>query len=95
MSDVARNAEEASWVAGYGPLVEQALEIFLATGDWPGIDALQRDLDREIRPIIDVREALRLMPRLQGEMRLIEPTHVQLPLRLLRFVTSADYLLQL
>ncbi len=95
MSDMASNAEEASWVAGNGPLVEQALEIFVATGEWPEVDALQRDLDREIRPIIDVRAALRLMPRLQGEMRLIEPTHVQLPLRLLRFVTSADYLLQL
>lgn len=87
-------AAEAEWAAANHTLLEHAFTNFLATGEWPEVDRVQRDLDRA-GGTIDVREALRHRPEVPGEMRAWEPSLATVPPRLLRFVPAATELIEM
>jgi hypothetical protein len=93
VNKIATDAAESDWVEANSDVVERAFASYMHGGEWPPVERLQRDLDRA-RSTSDVRDALRHMPRLPGEMRAWEPTVVAIPLRLLRFVPSAAPVLE-
>jgi hypothetical protein len=89
---IAVDAAETDWVEANLAIVEQAFASFMRSGEWPTVDRVQRELDRDL-VATDVREALRHRPTLHGETRLWEPTTVVMPLRLLRHLPAAHPLM--
>lgn len=94
MDKPADDAAESDWVDANRDIVERAFASLMDTGEWPTVERVQRELDRA-GSSSDVRESLRHMPRLPGEMSAWEPTVVAVPLRLLRFVPAAEPVLAL
>lgn len=94
MDNIAQDAAEADWVDANRDIVERAFASNMDVGEWPPVERVQRELDRA-GSSSDVREALRHMPKLPGEMRPWEPAVVAIPLRLLRFTPEAEPVLDL
>lgn len=80
--------QEQTWVADNLPLVQMAWRFYFRAIEWPSTEEAQRALDR-LGHEIDVQLALSLMPKLPGELRVYRWSHVQLPLRLLRYLPEA------
>lgn len=82
----------ADWVERHRSLVDRSFAIWLETGEWPSVERLQRDLDRDHQEI-EVLAAYNAMPRPLGEQHLFYPSVVALPLRILRYLSEAGPLL--
>ena len=97
-AQVARRAEDYGlqsdrvWADAFMPLIAFAYATFVATAKWPDFDVAQRVIDRQ-KLDIDVREALKELPRRPGEIRWAIPSDVIIPLRVLRFLPEAAVVL--
>ncbi len=89
MPDAATRAIVETWLLRHRLLVDRAVTLYLADGEWPRCDALQRDLDR--RNIDDdVSLAARTMPTLTGQLTTSGDENFRLPLYVLRSVPMAE-----
>lgn len=77
----------------HAPVIQRAVARFLATGEWPEIVMLQRDLAKEGSDA-DVAEAVREMPYLPGLQRQLFPQRLSIPLWLLSYVEEASPVLE-
>lgn len=84
--------DAADWVEQNRSLVDRTFAIWLETGDWPSVEQLQRDLDRDHQEI-EVLVAYKAMPRFPGEQHQLYPSTVALPLRILHYLPDAGPLL--
>jgi hypothetical protein len=82
----------ADWVEQHRSLVDRAFAIWLETGEWPPVERLQRDLDRDHQDI-DVLAAYTTMPRPGGQEHPLYPSALALPLRVLRYLPEGGSLL--
>jgi hypothetical protein len=79
---------DRDWADAFMPIVAFAYATFVATEKWPNVDVVQRVIDRQELDI-DVREALKTLPRRPGEVRWATPSEVIIPLRVIRFVPDS------
>lgn len=92
MNSTTTSTPDAQWVECYKPLADHAFDLWVATGEWPAADQLQRDLDRAGLDI-DVIAAAEQIPRITGEQRAVMPSAINLPLRLLVHLPQSKALL--
>lgn len=92
MESTQTSTTDAEWVERYRSLADRAFDSWVAKGEWPSSDQLQRDLDRAGLNI-DVIAAAEQIPRIVGEQRAVQPSAISLPLRLLIHLPQAASLL--
>ena len=77
-----REGSERAWLGAHGDLARLALRHFFASGEWPAIAAVQRDLDRA-GITEDAVAAISALPARPGEPQRWQPTIVSIPMRVL------------
>lgn len=93
MSVAAAAGAESSeaWVERHREVVEDALRVFLDTGEWPKVTDLRRHF-AQLGRIIDVQEVVDSKPRHVGEIRPMYQESLSLRVRQLRYMPEGQSL---